>query len=127
MFYKKTDTIIIAVIIIFAAVLNIGINRLTEDKQVQAEIYHYSALVMTVELNNNTQKSFCIPQNDNVIFTVSDGTIRFEQSDGPDKLCVNTGKLGKSGQTAACLPNGIVVKLVPVREREDYPDATTGR
>ena len=43
---------------------------------------------------------------------VCDGTsVYFENSDCPDKVCVNTGKLSLTGQWAACLPNKTVIKI----------------
>jgi len=39
------------------------------------------------------------------------GRIRFVDADCPDKVCVQTGWLDKAGQVAACLPNGVLVKI----------------
>ena len=43
---------------------------------------------------------------------VCDGkSVSFESSDCPDKVCVNTGKLTKDGEWAACLPNKVFLKV----------------
>ena len=42
---------------------------------------------------------------------VTDGRIRFRQSGCPDKICVHSGWLSKKGQTAACLPAGVSVRI----------------
>ena len=47
----------------------------------------------------------------NVIFEVRDGQIAFVKSDCPDQICVRTGFIHRSGQMAACLPNGLVLFL----------------
>lgn len=39
------------------------------------------------------------------------GRIRFAEADCPDDVCVQTGWLTKPGQVAACLPNGVLIKL----------------
>lgn len=39
------------------------------------------------------------------------GRIHFVEADCPDDICVQTGWLGKAGQVAACLPNGVLIKL----------------
>ncbi len=39
------------------------------------------------------------------------GRIRFDNSDCPDKTCVNTGWLTKTGQSAACLPNKALITI----------------
>lgn len=38
--------------------------------------------------------------------------VRFESADCPDRLCVKAGTLHKAGDTAACVPNRVVVTLV---------------
>lgn len=44
---------------------------------------------------------------------VCDGkSVYFESSDCPDKVCVATGVLSKSGEWAACLPNRVFLKVV---------------
>ena len=40
----------------------------------------------------------------------TDGRIRFAEADCPDKICVLTGKLSMVGESAACLPNGVLIK-----------------
>jgi hypothetical protein len=42
---------------------------------------------------------------------VRDGQVRFVDSPCAGRVCVHTGWLSRSGQVAACLPNGIVVEL----------------
>jgi len=39
------------------------------------------------------------------------GRIRFVDADCPDDVCVQTGWLAKEGQVAACLPNGVLIKV----------------
>lgn len=49
------------------------------------------------------------------------------ESSCPDKLCINTGELTKSGQSAVCLPMRVSVSLVSERGvSEDMPDAIVG-
>ena len=55
-----------------------------------------------------------------VVIRVSNGRIRFEQSGCPDQICVNTGWLSKNGQSAACLPAGIAVRVENGEGELDY-------
>ncbi|NMB97400.1 MAG: NusG domain II-containing protein [Clostridiaceae bacterium] len=48
----------------------------------------------------------------NELIVIEDGKVRFESSDCPDQVCVRTGWISKPGQTAVCLPAGIIVKIV---------------
>lgn len=40
------------------------------------------------------------------------GTIRFEASACPDQICVQTGSISREGQIAACLPAGVLIRIV---------------
>jgi hypothetical protein len=53
----------------------------------------------------------------NSILRVEGGRVRFTDSPCPGRICVHSGWLARSGEVAACLPNGVVVE-VQGRERE---------
>ena len=71
-----------------------------------------------VWLDGNIYRSFKLSEPfeitlDNGVTIVGDGeSARFDHSDCKDKVCINTGRLSLSGQWAACLPNGTVLKIV---------------
>lgn len=127
-FFKRTDIVII-ICIIAVSVASWGIyNYVFAEDRVKAEIYYYSELVETVDLSGGEDRLFSIPQDENVIIHLyQDGSIAFEESDCPDKVCIHAGKLKSSGQFAACLPNGIVIKVVPEKEHgEEDADMVIG-
>jgi hypothetical protein len=62
-----------------------------------------------VDLTNDTE--FALIENPNVRFRVLRGAIAFVQSDCPDKVCVHSGFLNMPGQTAACLPNKVLLYI----------------
>lgn len=43
--------------------------------------------------------------------TVKDGAVYFSHSDCRDKICMNTGRLTKAGDTAVCLPQRAVITV----------------
>lgn len=51
---------------------------------------------------------------DGIILSVEieDGRVRVAHSDCPDQVCVHSGWLSKNGQTAACVPAGVSVRVV---------------
>ena len=114
-FFKKTDIIIILLIFTLSILIWFGFEFFffNTKKPTKVEIYYYSELIKTVDLTKGAEESFSFSQNENVVFQLySDGGICFKQSDCPDQVCVNTGKLYKAGQYASCLNNCFVLKFV---------------
>lgn len=128
-FFKKNDILIVAVLLIISLGVYVVYDNIYGQSETKAEIYYYSELVKTVELNAGEPIDFSITQEPDVVFHISeDGAIAFIESDCPDKVCIKTGALDSVGQYAACLPNGVVLKIVPAGERsEDDPDIVVGR
>lgn len=111
-FVKKTDLIVICAILLIGLGLLWYYSSVTSDN-VSAEIYFDGKHVKTVELNLSEEQSFSISEVPEVVFTVyPDKTVAFTLSDCPDKICVNTGKIGNPGQIAACVPNRVYVRIV---------------
>lgn len=42
---------------------------------------------------------------------VADGCVRVRESGCPDQICVHSGWLSSAGQTAACVPAGVAVRV----------------
>ena len=55
---------------------------------------------------------------------IEDGQVMFVDSPCPEKICVTTGRIGRTNQWAACLPNRIFVTVLGEQDESD-PDATT--
>lgn len=128
-FLKKTDFIIIIVISILALSLLVFYRRANKRKEAVAKIYYKSELVETVDLTKGIDKTFTIPQKPHVVFhQYKNGAIRFEESDCPDKVCIKAGKLEMPGESTACLPNEITLKIEPKDGyQEDDVDIVVGK
>jgi hypothetical protein len=127
-FIKKTDFIILLALLAVCSAGWLIYQKEYGSKAAVAEIYYKSKLVETVDLTQKVDRRFSIPQNKNVVFhQYSDGSICFEKSNCPDKICVKAGRLKTIGQSAACLPNKIVLKIVAKNGRKtDGPDMIIG-
>lgn len=113
-FFKKSDLIILSALLILSVAVWAGVRFMTSQKASKAEIYYYSDLVESIDLSAGEERVFSIPQEPNVVLHLyKDGSIRFEKSDCPDKICIHTGQIHTIGETAACLPNGVLIKIVP--------------
>jgi len=117
-FFKKSDILVVIVIVIISIISLVIYNNIFLTKPAKAEIYYKAELVETIDLRTGLDKTFSIPQNKHVVFHLyKDGSICFEESDCPDEICIKTGKLSSIGETSACLPNGIILKIVPLKTR----------
>lgn len=126
-FIKKTDLIIIAGILLVSLASWIVFRAVTADDKVWAEIYIESDLVMTVDLTEGTDRYFSVDGKPMVIFhQTADGKISFHESDCPDKVCINAGKLSVPGHFAACLPNGVIMRIMGEKKDKDAPDIIIG-
>ena len=113
-FFKKSDIIVILLLLAFALIFTVYYKSTHSNKSAIAEIYYNLDLIETVDLDSGIDKTFSIPQDEHVIFhQYKDGSICFEEADCPDKICIKAGKISMVGESAACLPNRIVMKIVP--------------
>ncbi len=126
-YFKKYDIFIILFILLISFLSWFFYQYFISAESPKAEIYYYSKLVKTVDLGQGTERLFSIEENPNVVFHLfEDGSIRFERSDCPHKLCVKAGRLSRPGEFAACLPNGIILKIVPSDNKDREVDIVVG-
>ena len=122
-FFKKSDILLLAGILVLAGILYFGYLALSPDSGLSAEIYYNTELQKTVVLAEGEDYDFSVPGHEDVVFHVyPDGTIAFVDSDCPDKVCIQSGRLARGGQSAACLPNGLVLRIVRQGNGTDDPD-----
>ena len=104
---KRDALLIVLILVIGLSMLGLQQWRTNaEPGVITAEIRSDDATYF-ISLDEN-RTFYVIP---NVIFEVRDGQIAFVKSDCPDQICVRTGFIHRSGQMAACLPNGLVLFL----------------
>lgn len=128
-FFRKTDLLVMLVILAVAVGSYLVYTGIVRDRPAKAEIYYYQTLVTTIDLTSAHEETYVLPQNPHVIFHVyADGSICFEESDCPDQICVHAGRLRTIGQSAACLPNGVLLKIVPADGwKDDDVDLVVGK
>lgn len=109
--------------------LNLFGNREATDLKavirVSGEVYDEIALSEVSEPYDLTVRGY---DNREAVLHITADSVEFGQSPCPDHLCVNTGKLTKSGDSAVCLPLRISVQLeAQVQDSdESHPDAIVG-
>ena len=82
----------------------------------------YPGQTVTVRQENEVLETLTLPTGHSKTFSLapwdidmeielSPGMARVLHSNCPDQICVNTGWLTESGQTAVCMPNRVTVTL----------------
>lgn len=105
---NKKDIFLISSILILATGFFIWQYISTRNyTDLYAAIRLNGEIVKTITLDYNTD--FSLEQRPNVHFQIRNRQIAFVKADCPDHVCINTGFIGFVGQTAACLPNGLIV------------------
>lgn len=119
---KPGDFVIVALVLALAAA--VAFPFLTGGSEaLYAEIYQDEKLVKRVLLTEGVHETVTIDGNVQNVIEIDGRTIRFSESTCPDQVCVRTGTLTRSGQTAVCLPNRVIVRL---RGGEPEVDAVVG-
>ncbi len=117
---SRRDILIIVVLLavlglwaLWSYVISPRLNPDTELKY--AWIYHDNDLVERVALDGEARTwTLEVPDHpgiEMVIQTSAERTIRVLESNCPDKICVNTGAVSRDGQSIACLPNHVIIKI----------------
>lgn len=127
--YFALGDIFIATVVLLCFVLSLVFLFDSRNQQdvtavisVEGEVYHQVKL-SDVEEPYEVRVNGEVP----VIISLSPQGVCFSHSDCPDKLCVNTGVLTHSGQSAVCLPARVSVKLVSESMNDmDAPDSIAG-
>lgn len=119
---KPGDFVIVALVLALAAA--VAFPFLTGGSEaLYAEIYQDEELVKRMLLTEGLHETVTIDGNVQNVIEIDGRTIRFSESTCPDQVCVRTGTLTRSGQTAVCLPNRVIVRL---RGGEPEVDAVVG-
>lgn len=111
-FFTKRDLIVAAAVVLLAAAALVLKPLFSGNATAEAEIYYNTKLVKTVVLRPDLNETFAVPGQPEVVLQVTNGRIRFYTSTCPDKICIRAGYLSRPGESAACLPNRVAVKIV---------------
>lgn len=120
---KKGDLVLIAVLM---AVVVLGYAGMKFYKSMN----YSSHKIAVIKQDGNTLKSIDLdtvqkPERITVtgsyenIILVERGRIRFEKANCPDLVCVKTGWLSESGDSAICLPNHTSIKIEGANPKVD--------
>lgn len=110
---KWGDWLLYAVIGIMAVTLFFALPGIGDDDAVRAVFTQGGAVILTLSAEQlQAGGSFELDAGGyhyQIVYEA--GRIRFAEADCPDKVCVRTGWISRSGQIAACVPGHLIIKI----------------
>lgn len=107
---KKNDFILIAVILVFCAILFLGF-KLTRHKGNVVNISSDGVTVGNYPINEDNEINVPYKDSGYNIVTIKDGTVAVSDADCPDLICVKHIAITSADETIVCLPHKLVVKI----------------
>lgn len=110
--FRKKELLVIVPVLVLAVVVYLGMNFFSPSAK-YALIEKNGEVFERVDMSRLTDETEIIVDGQiPVTIVVGKGYAYVKSSDCPDKTCVRTGRISKSGQAAVCLPAGVSVRLV---------------
>ena len=88
------------------------INHFVKKDGAFVQIKVDGQVIKTISVNQNETQTIEGYQGGSNIVTIENGGVTMTDADCPDKLCVKTGRISKTGETIVCLPHRVVVEII---------------
>ncbi len=104
--------VVLAFVLVSVSVLMTALQfKNTGNTALKAVVKKNGITVQSVVLQDREPYEMCIDEEYNIILYIEKNRVTVVRSDCADKICVNTGKITKPGQTIVCLPARVSVEL----------------
>ena len=122
---KKQDFILIFALLAVAVVAFFVINNVISKDGAKVQVLVDGEIFYEYNLDENGEYLIKTDMGENTL-VIEDGNAYVSDANCPDKLCVNQGKISKSGQSVICLPHKLVVTIVDEEGETPEVDAVVG-
>lgn len=124
-FLKKGDLILLVVLVVACIAVLIPKYLVKSDEPLTAVIIKDGVETERIDLSLVTESyEYDLQCDPEAKLTVENDCIYYSYAECHDKVCMNTGKLTKVGDTAACLPSRTIVVIEGTKDA-DAPDIIT--
>lgn len=106
--FRPLDGVLIGLIAVAAL---LGIWARPSAPGVSAEIIRDGTRCVTIDLTDPERHTYTFDGAYPLTIVAENGAVWFAEASCPDRVCVQSGKLTRAGESAACLPAGIVVRI----------------
>lgn len=121
-YFKKGDTIIYFIIILFFSVLIRHTIGLTAQEGSKAEIYVDNQLKYVYSLHEEPKDYFVDTVLGGVNVRIENMKIRVTSSNSPLKICVKQGWISNTGDTIIGVPDQLMIKITGTKNSENELD-----
>ena len=112
---NTNDYILAALIVIISALPILTSDIFSDSGEKQALIYKNNTLAYTLNLSEDKEINI-----DKMTIMVKAGKIRVENSDCPQKICVNSGWISKPVEKIVCIPNKVLIEITGAPKEKEY-------
>ncbi|SHO49427.1 NusG domain II-containing protein [Anaerocolumna xylanovorans] len=116
--YVKKKDIILLLIILFIALASLLIFKITQKDGNMVVVTIDGAVYKEYPLNKDISVDIQGVKGGTNHLVIKDGYADVTEASCPDKICVKSRKISKTGESIICLPNKVVVKI----EGKDSPE-----
>ena len=106
---KKADIILVIALLLLAVFSYFFIELFVKKDGAMVEITVDGQILGEYALDED--RTISVYPDDSAIVIIDEGSVYMFHSDCPDKICVDTGRISKTGETIVCLPKKIVVEV----------------
>ncbi len=108
---KKKDIIFIGVLLAVALIAFFVVDRFIKKDGDKVVIKVDGEVVKIINISNSQSIIVNGYEGGTNTVVIENGTVYMTEADCPDKICVNTGKISRTGETIVCLPHRVVVEI----------------
>ena len=120
---KKRDIIFIGVLLVVALIAFFVVDKFIKKDGNKVVIKVEGEIVKIVNLTDTNNIIVNGYDGGTNTVVIENGTVYMTEADCPDKICVNTGKISKIGETIVCLPHRVVVEIQGEVSQSDSDDS----
>lgn len=109
---KKQDLLLIAVILGAACLIYLAYSFFFSAPAAYAEVSVDGQVKERLDLSRDTSFTITGKNGGTNRIEVKDGGISVTEASCPDKVCVHTGTIRRTGETIVCLPNRLIITII---------------
>ena len=111
---KKSDLIIIAVVLVLSLVLFAGIKLYqgSNDGDREVIIRHAGEVIQTYPFTERTDEEyFFVDGEETNHIVIKDGTVKMTEANCRDQICVKSHAISENSEIIVCLPHQLTVEI----------------